>query len=132
MSNIVNIAKGIIQTNIYTGNILKICLNPAFLNLNLRRQQFALEHTLNLKYETLPIHSIVSKDKIITNIYEPKMVEYLFYSPVEGEIININYDLLTDLNKIFTSTYQRQDVIDKLCIAEIEIEDAEKYFMGYN
>lgn len=126
------IARNVIQTNIFNGNILKICFNPIFINLNHRRQQFVLETTHKLQYETMPIHSIVEKNKIITSIYEPNLMEYLLYSPVDGEIININYDLLTDLNNVFTKTYQQQDVVNKLCVAEIEVEDTSHHFTGYH
>lgn len=129
-----SIAKNIIQTNILDGKILKVCLNPFFINLNHRRQKFILETKTKtkLQYNTLPIHSFVEKNKIITSIYKPNLMEYLLYSPVNGEIININYNLLNDLNNVFTKTYQHQDVIDKLCIVEIEVENTAHYFTGYH
>jgi hypothetical protein len=128
------IARNIIQTNIFNGNIVKICLNPIFLNLNLRRHQFSFHTQPSLHFKTLPEKTYIDKNKIITSIYEPNLMEYLFYSPVDGEIVNVNYDLLSNINNVFTKTYQQQDVIDKLCIAEIEIEieDNTQYFSGYN
>jgi hypothetical protein len=126
------IARNIIQTNIFNGNIVKICINPIFINLNHKRHQFSFHTQPSLYFKTLSEKTYIDKNKIITSIYEPSLMEYLFYSPVNGEIININYDLLSNINNVFTKTYQRQDVIDKLCIAEIEIEDNTQYFSGYN
>ena len=36
------------------------------------------------------------------------------------------------LNNVFTKTYQQQDVVNKLCVAEIEVENTTHYFTGYH
>ena len=124
------IPKHVFQKNIFTGNRVKICINPAILNN--KRKRSLIEKHIQIEYKTLKVHSLIEKNNIITSIYKPHIMEYLLYSPVHGKIVNINYDLLHDLDIIFTKTYQIRDILNKLCVAEIEIEDTTKHFTGYH
>ena len=131
------IAYNILQKHVICEpNKIRICINPEWINIKQKRN---FDNRSNIP---LFEHNVVKKDmylfknSLVASICDKNtFTEYLFYTPNDGTVINTNDELLKNINNIFENKYSYSDMLDKLWIAELNIENdykkSNEWFSGY-
>lgn len=133
-----NIAYNILQKRVFLEpSKIRLCINPEWLNV---RKKLALkndyEDVLLFDYNIVSNNVYLFKNSLVASIYnKDTFTEYLFYTPNSGTVSKTNDALFKNINNIFNCNYYYSDMLEKLWIAELNIDNgldqSNKWFSGY-
>ena len=132
-----NIARSILQKRVFlNSNKIRLCINPEWININQKHEINDKIHIPTFEHNIVKKDVYLFKNSLVASIYNRNtFTEYLFYTPNDGTVIKTNKNLLRNINNVFENNYSYSDMLDKLWIAELDIDNefkkSNQWFSGY-